>query len=791
MKKRQIRLYIVSLTLLFCSFVVKAQTDALLQQYLGQAKASGMSDSDIMGMATSSGFGSSVATKSSKKNPNPRLSAKVPMSNSAVKKDTLTPKTKIFGSDLFSSKNITFEPNLRMATPKNYQVGTGDEILVDIFGASEASLQLFVSPEGVINVPYVGVIPVSGLTMEQASKKITKKLSEVYTGIKSGTISVQVTLGNIRSIKVTVLGEVNTPGTYTLPSLATAFNALYASGGPNEQGSYRAIEVIRANEIVARIDLYEFLMKGGFKNNIRLEDQDVIRIPVYKTRVEFSGEVKRPALYEILPHETLDKVIQYAGGFSDIAYTAKIKVIQNTEKEHKIIDVLADEYTKYVPQRADKYLVEPILGRFSNRVSIRGAVYRPGEFELEKDMKLSQLIKKADGIKEDAFKNRAYIKRLRGDMTRELVAFDLTKVIKGEADEILRREDEVVIVPVTDLRVQPQLTIKGEVKNPGLYDYAEGITLEDLILMAGGLKVGGTTQRIEIASRVEPVGKDELNAKVSDIRTIDINGDLSLSSEKVLLKPYDVVTVRAQLGYERQRLVKIEGEVLYPGVYSLQRKNERISDLIKRAGGIKHTAYLPGASLQRMFFSKKQGNEVSEELLMNKHVDRLDSLAKIDSLLLSPSAIENEVHEAGHVFIDAEKIVKHPGANIDLILEEGDFINVPKVMQTIKIEGQVNAPVNTSYIPSKGLRGYVSQAGGLTPNAEISRAYVVYPNGRVKATKHWLFINWYPKILPGSEIVIPKKDLLDAFILKDVSTMLTTLASSATSLIAIIALIRN
>lgn len=425
---------------------------------------------------------------------------------------------KVFGAELFKNSDITFEPNLRMATPKNYVIGPDDELLIDLSGDNEASYKLKVSPEGIIRVQYVGNVSVGGLSIEQATSKIRSSLSGTYPALRTGRTQVAINLGNIRSIKITLIGEVEKPGSYTLSSLSTVYNALNASGGPNTNGSFRKIQVIRNNRVVSTIDVYDFLLKGIQVNNIRLQDQDVINVPVYQSRVEMAGEVKRPALYEVLSSESLEDVLRFAGGFSNKAYTAKIKVLQNTNKERKITDVDAESFDTYGPLNGDKYIVEEILDRFENRVEIEGAVFRPGPYELEKGLTLKGLISKADGLTEDAFLNRGYINRLNADNTLALLSFDVAKVIAGtENDILLQREDKITISSLFDLRDEYKVSIQGEVREPGTFDYADNMSLEDVIQMAGGFNEGATPNRIEISRRIKNSDATSISARTAEV----------------------------------------------------------------------------------------------------------------------------------------------------------------------------------------------------------------------------------------------------------------------------------
>lgn len=678
-----------------------------------------------------------------------------------AEKALLELKSKIFGASLFKNANITFEPNLRLATPANYILGPDDEIGLEITGYNEASYTLPITPEGNIKVEYAGLIPVSGLTVEAAAARIKSRLAKIYPAIATGKTQVTVVLGNIRSIKVTVLGEAVKPGSYTLPSLATAFNALYASGGPNENGSLRQIEIIRNNKIIRILDVYDFLMRGDQKNNVRLQDQDIIRIPTYRTRVEFSGEVKRPAIFEVVPGESLAQVLDFAGGFTESAYTSRIKVLQNTDKERRISDVFSVDFKTYQPKLGDRFYVEPILDRFENRVFIEGAVFRPGDYALSPGLSLAQLIKNAEGLKEDAFTGRGYLTRLKADNSFELIAFDLAKILKGEAQDIvLKREDKIQIASIFDLRDEYKITIDGAVRQAGDFNYAENMSLEDLIIQAGGFSESGTAKRVEVARRVKNSDVSQVSAQTAEVFQIDVDPKLNFSTQQFKLQPFDIISVRNAPGYEEQRQVYVKGEVTYPGAYTLSRNDERISEVIERAGGLTAIAYPKGASLKRpgpaaKGASKKDKSKetVEDENQKLKQLTRLQKSVKDTTGL----AIEKEIQPSIAVGIRLEQILSRPGSSLDLILEAGDTLTVPKKLQTVKVSGEVLSPITMVHRPATGLRQYIAQAGGLTDQAMLKRAYVIYANGSVKATRHAFLFKFYPKVTPGAEIFVPKR----------------------------------
>lgn len=673
---------------------------------------------------------------------------------------------KLFGASLFQGAPALFEPNLRLATPKNYVLGPGDQVLIDIYGRSEETHSLTIAPEGTINIPYAGVVTVGGMTIEQATARITSALATVYSAIRTGATKVTVALGDIRSIRVILTGEIVKPGSYTLPSVATVFNALYYSGGPSENGSFRNIKLIRAGKEVAGLDIYEFLMGGNFSGNIRLEDQDVLMVPPYERRVIVQGEVKRPAIFELKEGETFDKLLAYAGGFTENAYQARIKVTKRTDREQRIEDLLNSQFANYEPQTGDAYVVDRILNRFENRINIAGAVFRPGAYELSPGLTLSMLIKKAEGLKEDAFLNRGTILRLKDDLQREQLAFNVAGVLAGtEPDIELRREDEVTISSIFELREAYMVDIDGEVRLPGQFGYAEGMTLQDLIVQAGGFRESASGSRIEISRRVTNADIQSQSAQIAEIFQVHADKGLSKQDQDFVLMPFDRVVVRTSTGYETQKRVRIVGEVLFPGWYDINRKDERISDLIKRAGGLTPFAYVDGASLKRDGLQDTgvvdmTGAEAAErERKRQEEYSRMLALQQLqsDATAFNQLNIEKSI-DNNLVGINLERIITRPGHRGDLMLEDGDVIYVPKELQTVKISGEVLAPSTSVYAPSKGFKQYISQAGGFSSRALRKSVYVRYANGSVKSTNRFLFVNNYPPIKPGAEIFVPQKE---------------------------------
>ncbi len=684
---------------------------------------------------------------------------------------------KVFGSELFNNPRLSFEPNLKMATPLNYQIGPDDELLIDIFGFSEQSYQLKVSPEGHVRIPNLGPVQVLGLTVDQAQQKIRNQLVKLYPRIASGETSVSVNLGSIRNIKVIILGEVNLPGTYSLPSLATVFNALYSSGGPNLNGSFRNIKVYRGNKLLVKIDMYDFLINGNSKGNIYLKDQDVIKVEPYDARVELKGFVKREGFYEMLPKESLNNLLAFAGGFTPNAYTNRIKVIRNTGTQRSVADIDKLAFATFKPQNGDVFTIDSTLSRFENRISIEGAVFRPGYFSLEGNSTLMKLIQNAEGLKEDAFLSRATILRKKEDNTLEILSVDLQSMMSEKGDIALKREDKITIASKIDMKEATSITINGPVMKPGKYDFAENMHIEDLIILAGGLKESASLINIQVAQRSFEIDRLNANSEISKVLNFSINKELKNDSKSnYILNPNDVVTIYVQPGYQVQKQVLISGEVLYPGVYVLAKGNERISDVVKRSGGITANGFVEGAVLIR-----PKGNSFIDKIVKENKWDALKKLSKDTSKVAEEieSEIEKKVDIVG---IDLVKILKKPGSKGDLFLMENDILEIPSVQQTVLVSGQVLYPVRLQYEGGRGFKKYVSMAGGFSSQAMKKRAYIVYANGTAKDTKNYLFFKKYPKVKPGSEIVIPVKETR-----KGVSVLeVVTIATSLTSMLLII-----
>jgi len=688
-----------------------------------------------------------------------------------------------FGSYLFSGQNLTFEPKLNIPTPPKYILGTYDELIIDISGLYEANYKIKVSPEGYVRIPNISPIKVSGQTVEAASRNIRNKLSKIYPGISSGATQINVMLGSIRSIRITVVGEATRPGTYTLPSLATAFNALYACGGPDSIGSMRDIKVVRQGKVVANIDVYGFLLDGALTNNIPLQDEDVIKIEPYKVRVTLKGAIKRDGIYEALPGETLQQLIRFAGGYNDNAYKAILTAFRLTEKGKTVIDVPASQITTFKLQSSDSFFVSNTSIKYDNRVDISGSVYRPGAYSLESGLTLKKLIVKADGLKEDAYLNMAYINRKKTNQIPEIIGFNLGKVMSGiSADILLQKDDSVVIRSLLDYREGQSVSILGAVQAPGTYKLVENITLKDLIFKAKGFTEMANIDSVELIRIIkDPMRLLNTNEKTIVIKfALDKDLNFKEGISDMLLENGDQVIVRTISGYEGIRMVRIEGEVIQPGTYNITNKAERISDLLKRAGGFTKYAYPLGAylirtekatSVEQKFndimkenakkqFQNKEDNKVDATLLKtNGTTNTADEINNLDSVQnkISNKGLNKVFKKEGIVGINLVELIKHPGGKNDFFLEEGDDIFVPRELQTVRVMGEVLFPTYVGYEKGVSLKKYINNAGGFSIRAQKKKVFVLYANGTAKSTRSFLGIRLYPKIEPGARIVVPEK----------------------------------
>jgi protein involved in polysaccharide export with SLBB domain len=654
----------------------------------------------------------------------------------------------IFGSELYTAAALSFEPNLKLATPVNYILGPDDQIQVSIYGVQEYNGNLAISPEGSVTIPSVGEVKLAGLSIEAATQKLKTVMGNTaYSYLKSGGAKIAVTLSKIRTINIVIIGSVK-QGNFKVSSFSSVFNALYIAGGPSAFGSFREIELIRNNKLVQKIDLYKFLLNGDQTDNIGLKDNDVIRIPTYQSRIELQGQVKRPGIFEVLPGESISKIISYASGFTDTAYKASLKVFQRNEKERQVLDLAAAKFESYQPKTGDVVVASKILNRFQNRVTIGGAIFRPDVYELSPNLRIADLIRRADGLKEDAFTGRAQIIRLQEDLTRSILSFDVKKALAGDAANnlLLQREDEILISSVLDLRETFTVSIQGEVRKPGSFDYVEKLTLKDLILQAGGF-TDAAFNKIEIARLLKRDSIAITDNRTGEIIRTEINGgDLNSSNANIVLQPYDVVTVRRIAGYALPESVTATGQVQYPGQYSLTTRIERISSLITRIGGFTQDAYPQGAYIRRI--ENNYNKERSAKTIARLQTKFKDSSATI---------VSDVVPDFKLIPIDLKSIQKNPGGVEDFVLKAGDELFVPKYDAQVRVAGEVLVATQVTYQSDASLKYYINEAGGFTNDSWKRKVYIVYANGKVSGTRNFLFFRAYPKILPGSELIVPKK----------------------------------
>lgn len=670
-------------------------------------------------------------------------------------------RRKIFGYQLFNNPNVSFAPSENLATPRDYTIGPGDELTAYIYGYSQSQLEMTVNSDGFAFVKAVGPVQLSGRSIEQAQKELITRLAPYYNNLgapgSAASTFLQIRLGRIRTIRVTVLGEVTTPGTYNVSSLSTALNALYLTGGPNELGSFRQINVLRKNKVVATLDLYELLMNGTLTTDTRLQDNDIIQVSVYKKRVEIKGNVKRPGLYELLDNETISKVIDYSGGFTDNAYTERLKLLGLTAKERRIVDVRSTEYDKYIPSNGDEITADMLLPRFENMVTIVGPVYRPGQYSLDQNKSLLQLVKSAEGLTGEAFTGRINVIRTREDLSVENISINLADMMNGKVDDLLlRREDQVIIPSKFQLREGAFIKIIGEVNQGPEVNlaYTSNLTLEDAIIRSGGFKESAATSQIEIVRRKRDVNVQSPTAQIADIFLFEVNRDLTLdgNDSRFVLEPYDEVLIRPSSNYQEQTFVTFKGEIVSPGIYGIKSKDEKLSDLIKRAGGLTAQAYVNGATLLRKITLSDE--EIAQR---NRAVSEIADDAKKGRF--EDEGVAKDKQEA--IGIDLARIMRNPGGKEDIILQDDDIIDIPKRLETVRLQGELLFPTTVKYRSGSSFMDYVSQGGGFTRTSLKRKAYVIYPNGSIDRTRKFLFFNIYPKVEPGSEIHVPQRTQSD------------------------------
>ena len=770
------------------------------QDLIDKAKAAGMTDDQIQ-QEIAKRMGQSGASQTTSRASDAVISDRVIATTPG--EDSISPeeqrkrnlpendlKETVFGREIFSNKNLSFEPDLNIPTPKNYILSAGDELLINVWGDSELNLKLKVSPEGTILIPNLGPVSVSGLTIETAENRIRQELGRIMSTLSGDTDGantfVSVSLSQIRSIKVNIVGEVVAPGTYTLPSFATLFNALYAAGGVNEIGSLRGIKVYRNSKEVAKLDVYDYLLNGKYNTNIRLEENDMVIVSPYDQLAVVRGKVKRNRIFEMKKGETLQQLLNMAGGFTGDAYKKDVRIKRKADSRYQIATVTEDKYPTFAMMDGDSLLVDSVIPFYENRLTVTGAVWRPGEYELNGAVHtVKGLINQAAGLKGDEFTGRAQITRLNPDFTTTVVAVDIRGILNGTSPDIELKPEDILNIPsLFDLREPYTIKVSGAVNYVDtVLPYRNNLTVEDAIMMAGGLKESAATVNVEVARRIKDTKTYENSNRTAEVFNFELNDNLGLisvdgknSNSVFTLEPFDEVYVRFSPGYQEQQVVKVDGEITFSGDYVLAEKNSRLSNIIAKAGGITPDAYVKGASLKRQ--------------LTEDEMRRLETLLQLssnkqsrDSVALSLENIKNY-----SVGIDLEKALANPGSAHDVVLRDGDELYIPQLQSTVKINGAVTYPNSVTYTEGMSVGNCLSQAGGYN---DIARKYpiVIYMNGKVATTKKcFIFFKRYPKVEPGCEIVVPTKTQRDR---KTSLAEVLSIASSTTSMAAMVTSIIN
>ncbi len=685
-------------------------------------------------------------------------------------------KKKVFGRDIFNNKELTFEPNMNIATPQNYRLGPGDAVYIDIYGASQKTIESTVSPDGTVTIEGYGPVQVSGLTVEQANARLRSTLGSRYSSSK-----IRLTVGQTRTIMVNVMGEVKNPGTYTLPAFATVFHALYMAGGTNDLGTMRNIKVYRNNRLVSSVDIYDYILNGKLTGNVKLADNDVISVGPYDCLVNITGKVKRPMYYEMKKNESVNTLLKYAGGFTGDAYKKSVRLVRKTGREYSVYNIDEFDMSAFHLSDEDSVSVASILPRFSNMAEIKGAVFRPGMYQVGGDINsVRSLIEHADGLREEAFTARAVMHRMKKDRTLEVVPVDVEGIMDGSVADMPIQNNDVLFIPTKQEMMEEQtITIHGEVQYPGIYKYADNETLEDFVLQAGGLKQTASTVKVDVSRRIvnpKALTTDSIIAQTYSFALKD--GFVIDGKPGFKLMPFDEVYVRKSPGFYKQQNVEIEGEVMFGGTYTLSKKNQRLSDLIKAAGGVNDRAYVAGARLERKI---NESERIRMEAAMKMAKEQFETIqmeaasqgkASID-LKNSEKAKKFDIGDTYYVGIELDKALANPGCDADITLREGDKIIVPQYNSTVKINGEVMYPNTVGYQKGKKAKYYINQAGGFSNKAKKSQTYILYMNGTVAKVAD------NAKPMPGCEIFVPSKSI-NKMTTAEKLTIGTSVASIAT-----------
>ena len=775
-------------------------SDEQIQAFWDKAQAQGYSLTDLETAAQVKGIPSSqisklrqrimtLSTSRVNKNNNPQTNktssntqevfGRTPI-NRAKDSLTLTEKNRLFGYDFFQNPKISFAPTINVPTPENYIINTGDELLIEVWGATENSTTQKVDNQGNIILPLAGKVHVGGLNFTEAKARINTALRRIYAGIAApegsySKIYTGVSIANIRTVKVNIIGEVQAPGTYSISALSNVINALYASGGPTKNGSFRNIQVVRSGKTIATLDIYDFLLKGSQQGNINLIDQDVIIVPPYKNQVEVIGFVKREGLYEVKEGEKLSNLIDFFGGFSANAYKDNLVIERISGAKREVKEVALSEAEKFAIYGGDKLIVHKLSDIYHNKISITGAVYQPGNYAYKDGMTVLDLINKAAGIRDEAYLNRAILFRTLNRVDKQSVNFSLKDILEQKQTIPLQANDSLHIYGRDSLSLKYFVRIEGAVRKPQQVPFAKGMTPEDLIIIAGGFIEGADHSQVQVARQT-----NDTNFKIiSNIQNVPLSENLE-GKQSIELEPYDIVTVRFQKGYTPQQIVKIEGEIAFPGSYAILSKEERISSLIERAGGFAPYAYIEGATLLRKKGREKEDNAQEKQLKKLKKVDKELSIIETEENTEDKKQKEkNDEKNEYRVGINLKRIMNNKNSYEDLILKEDDVLIIPSEKQTIEVKGLVLAPSLVRYERGKSTKSYINSAGGFSDNAQKRSVYVMYSNGDVKGTKKFLFFRSYPKVAPGAIVIVPEKPErkgMSATETVSITTAITTLA---------------
>ena len=698
-------------------------------------------------------------------------------------------RKKVFGRDIFNNKELSFEPNMNIATPQNYRLGPGDAVIIDIYGASQKTIQSTVSPDGEVTIESYGPVNVNGLTVAQANARLRSTLGSRYRSSR-----IKLTVGQTKTIMVNVMGEVKAPGTYTLSAFATVFHALYMAGGTNDLGTLRNIKVYRNNRLVTVVDIYDYILNGKLTGNVRLADNDVIVVGPYDCLVTITGKVKRPMIYEMKKNESVNSLLKYSGGFTGDAYKKSVRVNRKTGRERSVYNVEEFDFSSFRIDDGDSVSVDSILPRYANTVEVKGAVFRPGMYNIGDQINsVRTLVEHAEGLTEDAFTARAVMHRMKSDRNLEVISVDIAGILAGTSPDIPLKENDVLFIPTRqDKMTERTITIRGEVQYPGTYLYAEHETIEDFVLQAGGLTDKASTINVLVSRRVNDTKATKPDSIIAKTYTLSLKDGFVIDGKPGFeLMPYDEVSIRKSPAYTEQQNVEIEGEVLFGGTYTLSRRNSRLSDLFQKAGGGTDQAYIKGARLMRKANEAEKAR--MEAVLKMQREQQQKNLLQLAASSNNASAITQTAKDAKDadlqkfnvpdeypVGIDLAEALKHPGSDADMILREGDRLIVPQYNSTVKINGAVMYANTVAYEKGKSISRYIDEAGGFASDANKSKAYIIYMNGKVAKVGHGA------KVQPGCEIVIPAKMKR-----KMTAAEMMSMGSSMSSIAAMIATIAN